>query len=236
MTTSVQEISAAGLLWGAVPAVVVAVIVAHWALDTRSVLIALARMLVQLIAIGFVLTFIFETEYVWLITLVLIVMLLAASWISLRPLQTRSLITYLQAFVATSVAGIPVLLLVSQLVLELEPWFTPRYVVPLAGMIFAASMNAVSLAAERFEVEASRGQDHVSARNSAFNASLIPTVNTLLAVGLVSLPGMMTGQILAGVDPLVAVKYQIVIMTTLFGASGVSAALYLRLQKSHPKP
>jgi len=78
--------------------------------------------------------------------------------------------------------------------------------------------------------------DYIRARNSAFTASLIPSLNTFFAVGLVALPGMMTGQILSGVSPLIAVKYQIVIMSVLFGSSGVSSAIYLHLQRRSTAP
>ena len=97
-------------------------------------------------------------------------------------------------------------------------------------MIFASSMNAVSLAAERFEAETGRDVAYRDARRTAYQAALIPIINSLFAVGLVALPGMMTGQILSGVSPLVAAKYQIVVMTMLFGAAGISAAIYLRMQ------
>jgi putative ABC transport system permease protein len=102
--------------------------------------------------------------------------------------------------------------------------------IPLAGMIFASSMNAVSVAAERLHMEIDHGSPPTIARNQAFKAGLIPIFNSLLAVGLVSLPGMMTGQILSGVSPLIAVRYQIVVMCMITGASGMSAALYLYLQ------
>jgi putative ABC transport system permease protein len=96
-------------------------------------------------------------------------------------------------------------------------------------MIFANTMNTVSLAAERFEAERERGLEHRDARRVALEAALIPQVNALLAVGLVSLPGMMTGQILSGVEPLVAVRYQIMVMCMTFGAAGMGAVLYLIL-------
>ena len=78
-------------------------------------------------------------------------MLTIASWIAIRPVKKNSSRAYLQALCAISLAGIPILILVTQLIVNAEPWFSPRYLVPLAGMIFAASMNAVSLAAERFQ-------------------------------------------------------------------------------------
>ena len=127
--------------------------------------------------------------------------------------------------------GIPTLALVTQIVLDIQPWFLPRYVIPLAGMIFASCMNTVSVAAERFEAECANAIPYTDARNTALQASLIPVTNSLFAVGLVTLPGMMTGQILSGISPLVASQYQIVVMCMLFGASGLSATIYLVLAK-----
>ena len=94
-----------------------------------------------------------------------------------------------------------------------------------------AAASAVGLAAERYQAERARDVEFVDARRTAYQASLIPIINSLFAVGLVALPGMMTGQILSGVSPLIAAKYQIVVMTMLFGVSGMASALYLRLQK-----
>jgi putative ABC transport system permease protein len=130
---------------------------------------------------------------------------------------------------AIAASGLAMLAIVTQLVLDLPRWFEPSFVVPLAGMIFANAMNTVSLAAERFESERDRDVDIVGARRAALDAALIPQINGLLAVGLVSLPGMMTGQILSGIEPLVAVRYQIMVMCMLFGSSGLSAAAYLAL-------
>ena len=119
--------------------------------------------------------------------------------------------------------------LITQGVLRLEPWFEPRYLIPLGGMIFANAMNAVSIAAERFSAERAGGAEYLSARQAALRAALIPLINSLFAVGIVSLPGMMTGQILSGVDPLVAARYQIMVMGMVFGSGGLSAACFLVL-------
>jgi len=197
--------------------------------DAKGSTLALARMLIQLLLVGSVMTFIFTAEHAAVIGLVLAVMLVTASWISLRPLENKQPALYLKAFAAIVVAGVPILALVTQIVIDVEPQFQPRYFVPLAGMIFASSMNTPSLAAERYEAETGRDEPYLVARNTALHASLIPAVNSMLAVGLVSLPGMMTGQILSGTPPLIAVKYQIVVMCMLFGASGISAAVYLVL-------
>ena len=103
--------------------------------------------------------------------------------------------------------------------------------IPLRGMIFASSMNGISLAAERLESELKQGQPYEKAKVIALRTSLIPITNMLLAVGLVSVPGMMTGQILSGVSPLIAVRYQIMLMCMIFGSSCISAAVFLHSAK-----
>lgn len=235
MATSIQAIPLTGLMWGFVPPLIVIGILYRWRLNPGASSLALARMLIQLVLVGYGLTFIFTTDDPILIVLVLTVMLVAASVIALRPLKTKRPPLYFKAFFSLAVAGIPILALTTQVILAVEPWFLPRYVVPLAGMIFANSMNTLSLAAERFVTEIERGNPYADARNIALHAAMIPTINSLIAVGLVALPGMMTGQILSGVPPLVAVKYQVIIMCVVFGASGISASVYLVLAKPKRK-
>ncbi|HHJ34596.1 MAG TPA: ABC transporter permease, partial [Gammaproteobacteria bacterium] len=109
----------------------------------------------------------------------------------------------------------------------LDPWYSAPTMVPIAGMIFANAMNSVSLAAERLNAEINRQVPYDEARVIAFQSSLIPVINSLFAVGLVSLPGMMTGQILSGVSPLIAVRYQIMVMCMVFGAAGIATAYFL---------
>ena len=111
----------------------------------------------------------------------------------------------------------------------MQKWFEPSLVVPIAGMIFANSMNTVSLAAERFESEFKRGEDHFTARRVALDASLIPQINSLFAVGLVALPGMMTGQILAGVSPGEAVRYQIMMIFVIASGAALGSTLVVVL-------
>ena len=231
MNQVIPDISAIDLAWVFVPVVIVILILFRWAVVARTAIYAVARMLLQLLLIGYVLTFIFKAEKPGIIIAALVVMLLAAGWIALRPLQKRDTSTYLKALAAIFAGGVPVLVLVTQFVLAVEPWFLPRFVVPLAGMIFASSMNTLSLAAERLQAELGRDEEYINARKTALQAALIPVINTLFAVGLVSLPGMMTGQILSGVSPLVAVKYQVVVMCMIFGASGISAVVFLVLSK-----
>ena len=231
MNTSVQVISIPGLIWALLPAAVVVGILFRWTTTGRTAVYAVTRMLIQLLLIGFVLAYIFDAEQPGIIILVLAVMLVVASWIAIRPLRHKQPRLFRNAFIAITVSGVLTLALVTQAVLGIEPWFLPRYMVPLAGMIFANSMNAVSLAAERFEAERDREVGYIEARSTALQASLIPIINSLFAVGLVSLPGMMTGQILSGVSPFVAARYQIVVMCMIFGSAGMSSAIYLALAK-----
>jgi len=231
MNTSIYDISFLNLFWVLIPVAVVIVIYIRWTQDKVTLFYALFRMLTQLILIGYVLTYIFDAKSPYLIVLILCVMLIAASIIAMRPLQKRQKSLYLYAFVSIFVGGIFTLIMVIFGVLDLNPWYEPRFLIPIAGMIFANSMNAVSISAERFESEISRENSYVDARATSYKAALIPIVNVLFAVGLVSLPGMMTGQILSGVDPLIAVRYQIMVMLMILGSAGISVAIYLWLLK-----
>jgi putative ABC transport system permease protein len=179
------------------------------------------------VLIGYILIHLFRSDQFAVILAVLAIMLFAASWIAVRPVADRDRHMLLDALVAIALGSIPTLALVTQWVIDAEPWFQPRYVIPLGGMIFASAMNSVSLAAERLHAETGQGRPVLDARRTAFHASMIPRVNSFFAVGLVSLPGMMTGQVLSGVSPLIAAQYQIVVMTMLFGASGMASAIYL---------
>ncbi len=217
------------LALAAVPLAVLLVVMWRWSAGPGGALYAIARMLLQLILIGYALTWIFVDESALVVSGVLVVMLSAASWIALRPVEAQRRGYLVLALVAIAAGGCFTLALITGFVLEAKPWYQPRLVIPLAGMIFASSMNAVSIAAERYTAERNRAVSVEAARQEAFSAAMIPLLNSLLAVGLVSLPGMMTGQILAGVDPLIAVRYQIMVMLMLTGAAGLSAALFLTL-------
>jgi len=127
------------------------------------------------------------------------------------------------------IGGGSTLALITQGVLGLSPWYQPSYMIPLAGMIFAASMTNISLALERLYAELVNGVHFEQARDIAFRTSMIPVINSFFAVGLISLPGMMTGQILSGVSPLIAVRYQIMVMCMIFASAGISTALFLAM-------
>ena len=231
MNTSIYHIELLDLLWVMIPVSVVIVIYMRWTQDKTTIFYALGRMLIQLILIGYVLTYIFSSDSPYLIILILSVMLVAASVIALRPIEKKHKHIYLYAFLSIALGGIFTLLMVVFGVLDLNPWYEPRFLIPLAGMIFANAMNAVSISAERFETEIERGYSYIESRATSYKAALIPIINSLFAVGLVSLPGMMTGQILSGIDPLIAVRYQMMVMLMILGSAGISVAVYLTLMK-----
>ena len=231
MAGSVQAITWQGLALASLPTILVIGILWRWAAGSGTAVYANLRMLAQLLLIGYVLVYIFDAGEPSIVLAVLALMLLAASWISIRPLATRSGRIWRHALIAIAVSGLAVLALVSQAVIGIEPWFSPRYLVPLAGMIFSAAMNTISLAGERAYAESERGVSFAETRRIAMQAALIPMTNSLFAVGLVALPGMMTGQILSGVSPVIAAKYQIVVMLMLFGVTGLSAAIFVTLER-----
>lgn len=231
MNTSLYTISILDLFWVSIPVLIMMVFYIRWTQDSMTLIYALIRMFLQLLLIGYVLTYIFQAEHPLLVILVLSIMLIAASIIALRPLAHKDRSLYKKAFIAIMVGGVFTLIMVIFGVLTLEPWYEPKFIIPLAGMIFANAMNAISIAAERYESEQERNKVYEASRAIAYKASLIPIINALFAVGLVSLPGMMTGQILSGIDPLIAVRYQIMVMLMILGSAGISVAIYLLLIK-----
>ena len=231
MKNSIQIIPVFNLALAFIPVIAVIVIHYRWSQGCKNSLYAISRMLVQLLMIGYFLSFIFDSNSGLIVMAVITVMVIVASWISLRTIVNKQQLLYPKALVSLIIGGGVILILVTQFVLNLTPWYLPSYFIPLAGMIFANAMNSVSLAADRMEAEIDRSGNYEQARNVAFRASLIPITNSLFAVGLVSIPGMMTGQILSGVSPLIAARYQIMVMCMVFSAAGISSACFLTLVK-----
>ena len=231
MSNSIQVIHYTNLSLAFIPVLVVVAIHYKWMLDYRNTLYATVRMIVQLLVIGYFLVYLIDSDSALLIILILAVMIFSASWIALRTAINLRQKLYKKALFSIVFGGGLTLLLITQGVLDLQPWYLPQYMIPIAGMIFASAMTSVSLAIERLDAEIKREIQYEQARNIAFQASLIPIINSLFAVGLVSLPGMMTGQILSGISPLIAVNYQIMVMCMIFGATGISSACFLVLVK-----
>ncbi len=221
-----QHIEILNLLYLLVPVGIVGYFYFKWVGNRKEIAYAAIRMVLQLLLIGYLLAYIFNADSSWMTLLIVIVMISAASMITLRNISIKDIKTYKSIFFPIFIGGSINLFLVLYFVLEVHSFSQPRFIIPIAGMLYANCMNAVSLVAERFEREKETKQ-YEAARASAFRASLIPQINAFLAVGLVSLPGMMTGQILSGVDPIIAVRYQIMVMLMVLGSSGISTILYL---------
>ena len=228
----IQTIPLANLALAFIPVLFVIGILFNWRLNAYNAIYALTRMLAQLLLIGFFLTTIFSSESAGLIVSILALMVVISSWIALGSIKQHRRQLYVKAMLSMVLGSGSTLFIISFGVIELHPWHEPRYLIPLGGMIFANAMNSMSLAAERLESEIRRNRRYKPARNIAFNAAMIPIINSLFAVGLVSLPGMMTGQILSGVSPFIAARYQIMVMCMMFGASGLTTACFLMLIKS----
>ncbi len=203
-----------------------------WTKNIKEIGIATFRMVLQLLIIGYVLTYIFSNDDAFIGLFVICIMIGASSFIALRNVKRRGAKIYFFFFISILIGGGLNLILSLYFILYLKPYYQPKYIIPLAGMVFANAMNALSLAAERFEREI-ENNNYERARAISLKAALIPQINSFLAVGLVSLPGLMTGQILSGVNPVIAVRYQIMVMGMILGSAGISSIVYLFLQKKY---
>jgi len=229
MSNTIQLINLWNLAFAILPVVAVFLIYRSWKLKAKTVLYTAMRMVVQLFAIGFALTYILGSQNPFVTSGILVFMLVVASWIALQPVSSQRPALYGKALLSIGISGLANLGLTVFVIIQMSPWYEPRYIIPIAGMIFANAMNGVSLAADRVHAEMKRGGRWEDARNAALKTALLPITNAFLAVGLVSLPGMMTGQILAGISPLIAVRYQIMIMCVIYGSVGCAAGIYLNL-------
>lgn len=201
------------------------------------------RMLVQLMAIGYVLDVVFALESPKPVVLILLLMIVFAVQTVGARVETK-MPNFYRIVAASMLIGCGVMtFFFCTLIVGLEPWYDPRYLIPLAGMVIGNSMTGASLASERLAAEFRERRDEIetalclgssiqlaaeSAVGSAFRAALIPSVNAMAAMGLVFLPGMMTGQILSGTEPILAVKYQIAIMAVITGSVALTTFTMLR--------
>jgi len=208
---------------------------------TKTFLIGTVRTVTQLLAIGFVLRGVFEVRAWWLNLLVLGVMIAVATLNAVRRQTHRT--RHYARIVATALAGGPLLVLVGVIYLVVGD-DSAQYVIPLGGMIIAYAMNALTLYKNRFDAEIRSRRGEIEARlalgatsrraaegvvREAYRAALLPTINFMMVVGLVQIPGMMGGQIIGGADPLDAALYQILVAFQLTGAAVMSCFVVSRL-------
>ncbi|HEX5325238.1 MAG TPA: iron export ABC transporter permease subunit FetB, partial [Acetobacteraceae bacterium] len=216
----------------------------------RQLAWAAMRMVVQLVVVGLILRAVFAAASpAWTLLVVLVMTAIAAREVAVRPEQrlTRAGNLAVGAAAVASVTFIAAILALTTAIRP-SPWYDPRYAIPLVGIVLGSVLNGASLALdgvlggvvrERAAIEAQLALGasfHDATRSllrTAVRRALLPIVNQMSAAGVVTLPGIMTGQILAGMDPLEAAKYQILLILLLAGASGLAAvaAVYLALMR-----
>ncbi len=210
----------------------------------KDLAIATARTYLQLLALGLVLRYVFDIDSPWLVVGLLLFMMAVAARIIVKraPDAPRGLFT--QSFLTMALTGFTVTFAVTGLIVQVEPWYRPQYVIPIAGMVLGNSMNGIAVALERIFADLDSRCDELLALvalgatpweaagpsvRSAIAAGMIPTINSMAAAGIVFIPGMMTGQVLAGVDPLAATGYQIVVMLMISAATAMGSVIAVLL-------
>lgn len=206
----------------------------------KDIAIGTVRSAIQLLFVGYVLHFVFETDHPLFVVIIVATMITVASW---NAGARAKLIPGIRLRIAAALCcteGLTVGLLLGLRIIE--P--TPQYVIPISGITVGSSMIVCGLFLNQMnrEVESSRGEIEAllalgatvgqairAAAKRSVRASMIPTIDGMKTIGLVQLPGMMTGMIVAGADPIEAVRYQILIMFVLASAAATTAMLLGRL-------
>ena len=210
----------------------------------RKLAWAAVRTVVQLLAIGYVLGWVFQFDRWFVVLPLMVAMTLIAGFAGAQ----RGARTYagqrIDSVVSIWLSSWLVAAVGLFVVIRIRPWYEPQYAIPILGMILGNTLTGVSLGIERMTEELTARRDHVdmalalgatrweaaqAPARQAVRAGMIPTLNQMAVVGIVSLPGMMTGQVLAGQSPLQAVRYQIVIMFLIAASSALGTVLAVLL-------
>lgn len=211
----------------------------------REIFFSTLRMTVQLIAVGYILVYIFEQKNVAITLLILFIM----QFFAIRNIYSRVKVPIKkklrQVVILSMITGTGVTIFYFLLlVINIEPWYEPRYFIPISGMIIGNSMTGISLGVERLIGEMKSKKDQIEGAlmlgatprdatahiiRDTFTAAIMPAINSMVGMGIVFLPGMMTGQILAGVSPLIAIEYQIAIMLGIIGSVTITVFILTRL-------
>jgi UDP-glucose/iron transport system permease protein len=206
----------------------------------RRLAIAATRTVVQLLLVGYVLKVVFELEDLVAVLGVALVMIITASIESVRrPTHTFAGATW-RAFATLVASALLSTVMVTAAVVSVDPWYAPQYLIPLLGMALGNGLTGISLCLDgllaslkdhrpRVEMELALGATRWEAARGplrdAVRRGMIPIINAMSVAGVVALPGMMTGQILAGADPVEAVKYQVVVMFLISGATAMGCMI-----------
>ena len=212
----------------------------------RQLVIAAVRTVVQLLLVGIVLKAIFSYVHIGWISLMALIMLSAAGWevMSRQKRRFSGWWGFGTGTTAMFVSSFAVAIVALTVIVQPGPWYAPQYAIPLLGMLLGNTMNGVALGInslteaawqqraileQRLMLGQTRSEAVADIRRDAMRTGLIPVINSMAAAGLVSLPGMMTGQILAGSPPVEAVKYQILIMLLIAVGTGFGVMVAVTL-------
>jgi len=219
----------------------------------RRLLLAAACSVAQLLLVGLVLEWIFRVSRWYLVLALMLVMTGVAGVAAIRRTHIRYPGIWLSSIVSVGASSWLMAATALFALVPVEPWYSPQYAIPLLGMILGNTLNGISLGLDRLGGELAARRPQIEALlalgatrreaarqpiQQAVRTGMVPIINAMMVVGVVSLPGMMTGQLLAGVSPIQAVKYQIVIMFliasgTALGTVGVVLLSYRRLFNEH---
>jgi len=207
---------------------------------------AALRMTGQLLLVGYYLEYLFKYDNPWLNLAWIVVMVVASDLATVDRSELRRKPLFVSVFAATFLGLILVDFFFLEVVIRLPHLLAARYTIPITGMILGNCLrsNVIGINTFYYGLKERRDEYHyylacgASRKEALFpffrealRKSVNPTLATMATIGLVSLPGMMTGQILSGVSPLVAAQYQIVVMCMIFGSAGMSTACYLVLNR-----
>lgn len=211
----------------------------------KEILISSVRMTLQLILTGYLLVYLFDSPSPLYTILVLIAMVTFSIYNIFKRTKAR-LNSKLKRIIglAMSAGTISCLLYFLLVVVRISPWYDPRYFIPIAGMLIGNSMTGISLGVSRL-TDGIQTQKHLvegalmlgatpkaavkQIVDNAFDSAILPTINSMVGMGIVFLPGMMTGQILSGTSPVTAIEYQIAIMLGILGSVSLTVILFLQL-------
>lgn len=203
----------------------------------RQLWIAALRMTAQLLLVGYILKWVFTLQQPWLILLVGLLMSLIAGQAAIDRVQRRFAHIYWSCFLSILISSLLTTGITVEGIINIHPWYNPQYVIPMLGMVLGNALTATSLALDRFtedlisrreQVEsllslgATRWEASQNLIQTAVRTGMTPIISQMMVMGTVSLPGMMTGQILAGALPTDAVRYQIVIIFTIAAGTALS--------------
>lgn len=210
----------------------------------RRLFLAAVCTVVQLLLIGLVLEWVFRVDRWYVVLAMMTIMTLVAGVAAIERTSLRYPGIWARGIGATWASAWLVAALALGAIVQVRPWYTPQYAIPLLGMILGNTLNGVSLGLDRLGTELSTRRDYVEALlalgatrweaargpiQQSVKTGLVPTINAMMVVGIVTLPGMMTGQLLAGTSPIQAVKYQVVIMFLIASASALGTVLAILL-------